>query len=87
MSFAVDKDLTVPAARLALAAPREWKEFLAAFQKFAEARRDQLVQASLDELQRTQGRAQQCNLLVALLNDAIEAANRVTAPAANKPKA
>lgn len=75
-----DKDLTRPAARLALAAPREWEEFRAAFKKFVDARRDQLVQASLDELQRAQGRAQQCNSLAALFDDAVDAANRAGAP-------
>ena len=84
MKFAEDKDLTEPAARLALAAPRQWDEFRAAFKKFADARRDLLVQASPDEVLKVQGRAQQCTLLVALFDDAVNAANRVKAPAAQK---
>jgi hypothetical protein len=77
MSLAEDKDLTEPAARLARSAPGEWREFLEAFRKYTDARKDNCVLAQLDELQRSQGRAQQCVQLVALLSDAIKSADRM----------
>lgn len=76
MSLATeDKDLTTPAARLAMAAPEEWKAFLAAFKAHCDAKRDQLVNASLDEMQRAQGRAQHAASLHGTLSHAVEDAN------------
>jgi len=80
-----DKDLTMPAARLALAAPREWKEFVDAMKAYTDTRRDLLVQAPQDTVLKAQGQALQCGQLHTLLNDAVNAANRATAPG-GKPK-
>lgn len=74
-----DLGLTPPAARLARAAPNEWKEFVIAFRKYADQQRDYCVQATLDELQRTQGRAQATGVIATLLDDAVTAADRMSA--------
>jgi hypothetical protein len=70
-----DSILTVPAARLALAAPREWEEFLKAFAAASAERANQLVNSSLEEMPRAQGRAQQCNLHLATLTNCVKDAN------------
>jgi hypothetical protein len=82
MSLAADKDLTTPAARLALAAPREWDEFMKGVMAHADTRRHELVNASLEEMPRAQGRAQEAALLAGFFRDAIAAANGF----ANRPK-
>lgn len=84
MNYAEDKIMTEPAARMAQVAPREWQEFREAFRDYAYARRDELVSASQEEILRAQGRAQQCNKLLALFDDAVNAANRVNAPAGKR---
>lgn len=76
---AEDKDLSPAAARLARAAPREWAEFKAAYRKYADSQRDLLVRATLEELQRSQGRAQQCANEAALFDEAVNAADRIAA--------
>lgn len=73
-----DKDLTLPAAALARAAPREWAEFMIAFRKYTDGQRDHVVQATLEELQRAQGRAQNSTVLFSLLEDAVKAADRIS---------
>ena len=77
MTVAEDADLSPVLARLSQAAPAEWKEFKAAFRKYADKKRDALVRASLDELQKSQGRAQECAHLIALHDDAVTAADRI----------
>ena len=72
-----DRDLTTPAAALARAAPPEWKAFLAAFKKYADRQRDEMLRAARDDLEKSQGRAQQCALLGTLLEDAVTSADRV----------
>lgn len=53
-----DKYLTPAAARLARAAPNEWKTFLEAIHNYAEARIVECVQSPSDTLHIAQGRAQ-----------------------------
>jgi hypothetical protein len=72
-----DKDLTLPAAALARSAPREWKAFIEAFKKYGDRQRDAMMAAARDELEKSQGRAQQCALLTPLLEDAVTSADRV----------
>ena len=79
-----DKILSVPMARLAMSAPREWDEFKAAFRKYSEAQRDLLVQSPIEGLQRIQGMALQCSQLMALFEDAVKAADRIAERAARK---
>jgi hypothetical protein len=71
-----DKTLSLPAAQLARAAPREWEQFKAAFRLFADLRRDELVAAGADELKRSQGRAQICVQINSLLEDCVKVADR-----------
>lgn len=78
-----DSDLTHAAARLARAAPREWEEFKIGFRKYADTKRDQLVTSDLNELQKSQGRAQACHMLVLLFGDAVKASD-LMAERANK---
>ena len=76
--IAEDKDLTPAAASLSRAAPQEWEQFKAAFKRFADRKRDDIVYASLDELQKSQGRAQACHAVTQLLDDAGKAAERMS---------
>jgi hypothetical protein len=87
MSLATeDKDLTTPAARLAMAAPNEWKAFLAAFKAYSDGKRDQLVQSTVEELQRAQGRAQAVVSLHGTLSNAVEDANQIADRKAAAPR-
>jgi len=79
-----DEFVSPAAGRLALAAPAEWAEFKTAFTKYANSKLKQLAESSLEELQRSQGRAQQCNTLALLFEDAVNAANRISARAGSK---
>jgi ABC-type Na+ efflux pump permease subunit len=82
--IAEDEILSIPAAQLSHAAPREWAEFKAALKLYAETVREDLVRAQIDELQRAQGRAQNCAHLVRLFDHAVEAASRITDRASRK---
>lgn len=75
---AEDEILSIPAAQLARRSPDEWAEFKAAFKAYAAKQRDLLVQASLLELQKSQGRAQEARHLVSLFDDAVQAADRIS---------
>lgn len=79
-----DPILSIPAAALARRAPEEWRAFLTAFKQYADAQRENLVRSSLDELQRSQGRAQNCSQLYTLLEDAVQAADRIAEKAGRK---
>lgn len=73
-----DQDLSPAAATLARRAPEEWKQFKAAMVRYAQRKREELMGASLDELQKSQGRAQACNAVALLLADAEKAADRIS---------
>lgn len=77
MNYPFDNHLTRPAAALERAAPAEWKLFVAAFKKYAEARRDDMMRAPRDQLERSQGMAVQCASLIPLLEDAVKSADRI----------
>jgi hypothetical protein len=49
-----------------------------ALRLYTDAQRDFCVQATLEELQRTQGRAQNSVALYSLLDDAVKAADRIS---------
>lgn len=70
--------LSKPAARLAHAAPAEWKEFLTAYRAYAESIRDRMLRAPVTELQTSQGWAQHASELNLLLDDAVKAADVMT---------
>lgn len=72
-----DDKLTLATAELSRAAPSCWKEFLAAFEAHAEARKSDLLRSSLEELQRAQGRAQLASSLFDLFSNAVKDAARI----------
>jgi hypothetical protein len=81
-----DLELTMPAARLAMAAPREWTEFVEGFKKYADGALQRMMQGQPDTILRLQGMAQQCSQLVPLLQDAVQTANRVSSSGGRKPQ-
>lgn len=70
-------ELTLAAARVARGSFREWEEFLAAYDKYAEELVKELIQAPGAALQVSQGRAQQAVKLATLLRDAVKSADRI----------
>jgi predicted transcriptional regulator len=72
-----DPFISPAAARLSAAAPHAWDEFKAAFQKYTADQANRLVRAPREDLERAQGRAQQCTVLHALFDDAVAAARRI----------
>ena len=79
-----DKHLSIPLARIAMSAPHEWEGLKAAFKRYSEAQRDLLVQAPAETVQRMQGMAMQCSQLIALMEDAVKAADRIAERAMRK---
>lgn len=73
-----DKILSEPAARLARAAPREWKEFLEAYREYADVQRDSMLNAPHQELHTSQGWARHASKLNLLLDDAVKAADAMS---------
>jgi len=71
-----DKNLTEPAARLALALPNEWKSFIDAFERYATEQLIKMTTADLPELARAQGRAQLAAALLGTLSHAVQDANK-----------
>lgn len=69
--------LTLKAAALARAAPHQWREFLAELTVYANTKKDECIQAPVEVLQVTQGRAQQIASLVTLFNNAVKDADRI----------
>lgn len=71
------EELTLKAAELARWSPDGWAGFVAAFRSYTDNVRDQCVASTLEDLQRTQGRAQQCKALADLFGNAVTAADRI----------
>lgn len=71
--------LTLTAAALAKTAPTQWREFLAELEVYAAAKSKECIQAPVEVLQVTQGRAQQVASLLTLFTNAIKDAERVGA--------
>ena len=65
------------AAKVARRAPEEWANFLAEFQNYADARRDQCVSSPADTIFVAQGRAQQCASLLRLFEECVRAADQL----------
>lgn len=80
-----DQELIVKAAGLARAAPQAWSEFILAMNKFATAGAMLCVASPPEQLQRMQGRAQQCAEITTLFEDAVKSADRVTTATAGSP--
>ena len=72
-----DTPLILAAARLARAVPREWAEFLKAYEARSDNRRTDLVSSPLDALQVNQGRARECAAAFELLRDCIQTADKI----------
>lgn len=73
-----DKDLTIATADLARRSPEEWSKFLAAFRAHSNVRRDQCVSSPVEQLQVTQGRAQESVALLRIFETCLQAADRIT---------
>jgi len=74
-----DDKLSLVAAQLARAAPSSWQEFLVIFGQYANDRKNECVHSSLDELPRSQGRAQLVSSLFDLFSSALKDADRIAA--------
>ena len=72
------EELIVKAAALAKSAPAQWADFLAAFAKYKEVHRDNLLNSPPDALQINQGRAQILSVVHDLLSDAVKNAEKMT---------
>ena len=71
-------EFTLAVAALARAAPREWSGFLEELRNHAAIRANECVQAR-ELVHVAQGRAQEVTSLVALFQDAVKSADRITA--------
>lgn len=65
-----DEKLIMSTVVLKRSAPKEWAEFVGEFRSFVERTRDRCVMCSLEDLQRTQGRAQGAKALLELFDNA-----------------
>lgn len=74
-----DNILTHPSAHMARMAPAQWDNFKAAFRKYTDEAKNNMVKASPEQLAKTQGMAAQCVALLAIFEDAIAAADRMAA--------
>lgn len=72
-----DQELILKAASVATRAPMEWAGFVQALKEFADVKARECVSSPPEQLQITQGRAQQCASLVALFGDAVKSADRI----------
>lgn len=80
MSTQVDNDLTLAAADLGVAAPKEWDRFGMALAGYFQRSLLDLKGASNDQLYRAQGKAQALDLLLTHLATAKANADKIRAP-------
>lgn len=73
-----DRELILKSARLAQSSPEEWSEFLAEFENYTNARRDQCISSPADTVLIAQGRAQQCVSLLRLFDECQKTADQIT---------
>jgi len=71
--------LTLTAAALAKTAPTQWREFLAELEAYSAIKAKECIQAPVEVLQVTQGRAQQVASLLTLFTNAVKDAERAGA--------
>lgn len=69
--------LILAAARLARTAPESWKQFLGALSDFSSQQITLCIQSPLEELPRTQGRAQATARLYGLMADCLASADKI----------
>jgi len=72
-----DNVLSPAAANLSRRAPQEWAQFKVAFKLYVDAQLRLMLKAPKEELHRLQGKAQECEELAALFDDAVIAADRI----------
>lgn len=65
------------AAALARRAPEEWSDFLGAFTRYTDQRRDQCISSPADAIYQAQGRAQQCVALLRLFDECRKTADQI----------
>jgi hypothetical protein len=73
----LEEDLILSAARLARVAPENWKQFLGALSSYSSQQITNCVQSSLEELPRSQGRAQATARLYGILADCLASADKI----------
>lgn len=64
--------LGTAAARLSKAAPNTWAEFMAAIGEYTRERELACIRAPADQILITQGKAQMCGEILALLTEAVK---------------
>jgi hypothetical protein len=72
-----DRDLILRAATLARSAPESWEKFLGALAQYTETQRHNCISSPIEMLPVTQGRAQACVHLLALLKDCSLTADKI----------
>lgn len=72
-----EEELTLAAARLARSAPENWERFLGAFSSYSSQQITNCVQSSLEELPRSQGRAQITARLYGIMADCLASADKI----------
>lgn len=72
-----DRELILRAAELARSAPRNWNEFLGAFQHFTDQIKNDCIQSPLEHLPVTQGRAQLAAHLLTMLTNCLASADKI----------
>ena len=70
-------ELTLAAASVARMAPREWERFVGAFTVYAQEHVVNLTQSPLEELPRSQGRAQIAVQLQGIMAECLQMANKL----------
>ncbi len=72
-----DKKLVIAAAALARGNSASWQQFVIALKEYARGKAHSCVMSSADEVQLSQGKAQQCAQLTSLFEDAVKTADRI----------
>lgn len=72
-----DRELILAAAKLARSAPESWKQFLGAFDDYANSHVSNCISSSLEALAQNQGRAQSMVALQKLLRDSLKSADHI----------
>lgn len=72
-----EQTLILAAARLARTAPESWKQFLGALSDFSSQQITLCIQSSLEELPRSQGRAQATARLYGIMAECLASADKL----------
>ena len=77
MANQAQNQLTLACAGLVRAAPAEWDRFMGAFTVFSQEQFVNLMQSTLEELPRSQGRAQMASQLHGIMAECISSAAKL----------